>query len=150
MSNIIADLDKEELARLERKTGTTTFNPGDTLKVNVKVIEVSVEEKSGKVKTRERIQAFEGVCIARSGAGLQENFTVRKISYGEGVERVFPVHTPLIDSIEVTRRGRVRRAKLYYLKGRQGKSARIAEARDARAPKVKGSATTATTGTEAA
>jgi large subunit ribosomal protein L19 len=141
MSNIIADLDKEELARLERKTGTTTFSPGDTLKVNVKVIEVSVEEKSGKVKTRERIQAFEGVCIARSGAGLQENFTVRKISYGEGVERVFPVHTPLIDSIEVTRRGRVRRAKLYYLKGRQGKSARIAEARDARAPKVKGSAT---------
>ena len=93
----------------------------------MKVIEISVEEKSGKVKTRERVQAFEGVCIARSGAGLQENFTVRKLSYGEGVERVFPVHSPLIDSIEVTRRGRVRRAKLYYLKGRQGKRARIAE-----------------------
>ena len=135
MSNIIAALEKEELARLARKSGTTDFGPGDTLKVNVKVIEVSVEEKSGKVKTRERIQAFEGVCIARSGGGLQENFTVRKISYGEGVERVFPVHTPLIDSIEVTRRGRVRRAKLYYLKGRQGKSARIAEARDKRADK---------------
>lgn len=130
MSNIIADLEKEELARLARKSGTTTFSPGDTLKVNVKVIEVSVEEKSGKVKTRERVQAFEGVCIARSGAGIQENFTVRKLSYGEGVERVFPVHSPLIDSIEVTRRGRVRRAKLYYLKGRQGKRARIAERRD--------------------
>ena len=135
MSNIIAELEKEELARLTRKSGTTAFGPGDTLKVNVKVIEVSVEEKSGKVKTRERIQAFEGVCIARSGGGIQENFTVRKISYGEGVERVFPVHTPLIDSIEVTRRGRVRRAKLYYLKGRQGKSARIAEARDKRPEK---------------
>lgn len=134
--NIIAELDKEELARLERKTGTTKFQPGDTLKVNVKVIEVSVEEKSGKVKTRERVQAFEGVCIARAGGGIQENFTVRKISYGEGVERVFPVHSPLIDSIEVTRRGRVRRAKLYYLKGRQGKSARIAERRDPRPPKA--------------
>lgn len=130
MSNIIADLDKEELAKLARKTGTTDFGPGDTLKVNVKVIEISVEEKSGKVKTRERVQAFEGVCLARSGAGIQENFTVRKLSYGEGVERVFPVHSPLIDSIEVTRRGRVRRAKLYYLKGRQGKRARIAERQD--------------------
>ena len=127
MSNIIADLEKEELAKLVRKTGTTEFGPGDTVKVNVKVIEISVEEKSGKVKTRERVQAFEGVVIARAGAGLHENFTVRKLSYGEGVERVFPVHSPLIDSIEVTRRGRVRRAKLYYLKGRQGKSARIAE-----------------------
>ena len=130
MSNIIADLEKEELAKLVRKSGTTEFGPGDTLKVNVKVIEVSVEEKSGKVKTRERVQTFEGVCIARSGAGLNENFTVRKLSYGEGVERVFPVHTPLIDSIEVTRRGRVRRAKLYYLKGRQGKAARIVERQD--------------------
>lgn len=125
--NIIATLEKEELARLKRKSGTTNFGPGDTLKVNVKVIEVSVEEKSGKVKTRERIQAFEGVCIGRAGGGLNENFTVRKISYGEGVERVFPVHSPLVDSIEVVRRGRVRRAKLYYLKGRQGKSARIVE-----------------------
>ncbi len=135
MSNIIADLEKEELAKLVRKTGTTEFGPGDTVKVNVKVIEISVEEKSGKVKTRERVQAFEGVVIARAGAGLHENFTVRKLSYGEGVERVFPVHSPLIDSIEVTRRGRVRRAKLYYLKGRQGKRARIAERQDKRADK---------------
>ncbi len=136
MSNIIADLEKEELAKLARKSGTTEFGPGDTLKVNVKVIEISVEEKSGKVKTRERVQAFEGVCIARAGAGIHENFTVRKLSYGEGVERVFPVHSPLIDSIEVTRRGRVRRAKLYYLKGRQGKRARIAERQDKRADKA--------------
>ena len=127
--NIIAELEKEELSKLKRKSGTTQFNPGDTLKVNVKVVEISVEEKSGKVKTRERVQAFEGVCIARAGAGLNENFTVRKISYGEGVERVFPVHSPLVESIEVTRRGRVRRAKLYYLKGRQGKAARITEQR---------------------
>ena len=132
MSNIIADLEKEELSKLVRKSGTTEFGPGDTLKVNVKVIEISVEEKSGKVKTRERVQAFEGVCIARAGAGIHENFTVRKLSYGEGVERVVPVHSPLIDSIEVTRRGRVRRAKLYYLKGRQGKRARIAERQDKR------------------
>jgi len=130
--NIIAELEKEELSKLARAKGTTQFSPGDTLKVNVKVIEISVEEKSGKVKTRERVQAFEGVCIARAGAGINENFTVRKISYGEGVERVFPVHSPLIESIEVTRRGRVRRAKLYYLKGRQGKAARIAERRDAK------------------
>ena len=136
MSNIIADLEKEELAKLVRKSGTTEFGPGDTLKVNVKVIEISVEEKSGKVKTRERVQAFEGVCIARAGAGIHENFTVRKLSYGEGVERVFPVHSPLIDSIEVTRRGRVRRAKLYYLKGRQGKRARIAERQDKRTDKT--------------
>jgi large subunit ribosomal protein L19 len=136
MSNIIADLEKEELAKLARKSGTTEFGPGDTLKVNVKVIEISVEEKSGKVKTRERVQAFEGVCIARAGAGIHENFTVRKLSYGEGVERVFPVHSPLIDSIEVTRRGRVRRAKLYYLKGRQGKRARIAERQDKRTDKA--------------
>lgn len=130
--NIIAELEKEELSKLARAKGTTSFGPGDTLKVNVKVIEISVEEKSGKVKTRERVQAFEGVCIARAGAGINENFTVRKISYGEGVERVFPVHSPLIESIEVTRRGRVRRAKLYYLKGRQGKSARIAERQEKR------------------
>ena len=130
--NIIAELEKEELSKLARAKGTTQFGPGDTLKVNVKVIEISVEEKSGKVKTRERVQAFEAVCIARSGAGINENFTVRKISYGEGVERVFPVHSPLIEAIEVKRRGDVRRAKLYYLKGRQGKSARIAERQDKR------------------
>ena len=133
--NIIQQLEAEQMNAILAKRGLPEFGPGDTLKVNVKVVEISVEEKSGKVKTRERIQAFEGVCIGRSGAGLQENFTVRKISYGEGVERVFPVHSPLVDSIEVTRRGRVRRAKLYYLKGRQGKSARITEARDKRADK---------------
>lgn len=125
--NIIQQLEQEELARLARKNGTPDFRAGDTLKVNVKVVEVSFDEKSKQTKTRERLQAFEGVCIARDGAGLNESFTVRKISYGEGVERVFPVHSPLVDSIEVVRRGRVRRAKLYYLRGRQGKSARIAE-----------------------
>jgi large subunit ribosomal protein L19 len=98
------------------------FRPGDTLRVNVKVIE----------GTRERVQAFEGVCIARRNRGVNSAFTVRKISYGEGVERVFPLHSPRIDSIEVVRRGRVRRAKLYYLRGRTGKSARIAERRDER------------------
>ena len=96
------------------------FQPGDTLLVNVKVVE---GEKS-------RIQAYEGVCIGRSGAGLNENFTVRKISYGEGVERVFPLYSPMIDSIKVVRRGKVRRAKLYYLRGRRGKSARIVERQD--------------------
>ena len=93
------------------------FGPGDTLRVNVKVIE----------GTRERVQAYEGVCIARKSAGLSSNFTVRKISFGEGVERVFPLYSPRIDSIEVLRRGDVRRAKLYYLRGRRGKSARILE-----------------------
>lgn len=125
--NLLQTLEKEEVARLARKQGTPNFGPGDTLRVNVKVVEISVEEKSGKVKTRERVQAYEGVCIARAGHGLNENFTVRKISYGEGVERVFPVHSPLVDSIDVVRRGDVRRAKLYYLRGRQGKAARIAE-----------------------
>lgn len=125
--NLLQTLEKEEVARLARKQGTPNFGPGDTLRVNVKVVEISVEEKSGKVKTRERVQAYEGVCIARAGHGLNENFTVRKISYGEGVERVFPIHSPLVDSIDVVRRGDVRRAKLYYLRGRQGKSARIAE-----------------------
>jgi large subunit ribosomal protein L19 len=98
------------------------FRPGDTLKVNVKVIEGN----------RERVQAFEGVCIARRNRGINSAFTVRKISYGEGVERVFPLYSPRIESIEVVRRGRVRRAKLYYLRGRTGKSARIAERRDER------------------
>jgi large subunit ribosomal protein L19 len=98
------------------------FRPGDTVRVNVKVIE----------GTRERVQAFEGVCIARRNRGINSAFTVRKVSYGEGVERVFPLHSPRIDSIDVVRRGRVRRAKLYYLRGRTGKSARIAERRDER------------------
>ena len=115
--NIIQTLEKEEGDRLKALRATPPFQPGDTLRVNVKI-------KEGE---RERIQAFEGVCIARAGEGVQENFTVRKISFGEGVERVFPVLSPMIDSIEVKRRGAVRRAKLYYLRARRGKSARIAE-----------------------
>ena len=120
--NLIAELEKELMDRLVAERGVPDFRPGDTLRVNVKVIE----------GTRERVQAFEGVCIARRNRGINSAFTVRKISYGEGVERVFPLHSPRIDSIEVVRRGRVRRAKLYYLRGRTGKSARIAERRDER------------------
>ena len=118
--NIIQKLEQEQIARLAKQV--PDFEPGDTVQVNVKVVEGD----------RTRVQAYEGVCIARSGGGLNESFTVRKISYGEGVERVFPVHSPLIDSIKVVRRGKVRRAKLYYLRDRRGKSARIAE-RSARA-----------------
>jgi large subunit ribosomal protein L19 len=114
-AHIIETLDREEIARLANKI--PAFQPGDTLRVNVKI----------KEGDRERVQAFEGVCIARSGGGLQENFTVRKLSFGEGVERVFPVHSPMLDSIEVKRKGKVRRAKLYYLRGLTGKRARIAE-----------------------
>ena len=117
MANIIEELEKEETARLLKGKKIPPFQPGDTVRVNVKI-------KEGE---RERVQAYEGVCIARSGHGLQENFTVRKISFGEGVERVFPVMSPMIESIEVKRRGAVRRAKLYYLRDRRGKSARIAE-----------------------
>ncbi len=120
--NIIEQLEKEQAAALAKKRKIPEFGPGDTLRVNVKVVEGD----------RSRVQAYEGVCIGRAGGGINENFTVRKISYGEGVERVFPVHSPLIDSIEVVRRGRVRRAKLYYLRGRRGKSARIAEKQVAR------------------
>src|SRR3712207_2400253 len=116
--NIIEELDREQIARLGKQV--PDFQPGDTLQVNVKV-------KEGE---RSRVQAYEGVCIARNGGGLNESFTVRKISYGEGVERVFPVHSPNIDSIKVVRRGKVRRAKLYYLRDRRGKSARIAERTD--------------------
>src|SRR5215213_1650133 len=115
--NIIQQLEREEADRLKAKRSTPEFQPGDTLRVNVRI-------KEGE---RERIQAFEGVCIARAGEGVMENFTVRKISFGEGVERVFPVLSPNIESIEVKRRGVVRRAKLYYLRDRRGKSARIAE-----------------------
>ena len=117
MANIIADLEREEAQRLAGKRAVPEFRPGDTLRVNVRI----------KEGDRERVQAYEGVCIARSGGGLQENFTVRKISFGEGVERVFPVMSPMIESIEVKRRGVVRRAKLYYLRDRRGKAARIAE-----------------------
>ena len=117
MANIIVELEKEESDRLMVGKKIPNFQPGDTVRVNVRI-------KEGE---RERVQAYEGVCIARSGGGLQENFTVRKISFGEGVERVFPVMSPMIESIELKRRGVVRRAKLYYLRDRRGKSARIAE-----------------------
>lgn len=117
--NLISEIEREHMAELTAEKSVPDFQPGDTVKVNVKVIEGS----------RERVQAFEGVCIARAGGGLNENFTVRKISYGEGVERVFPIYSPLVDSIELVRRGRVRRAKLYYLRGLTGKAARIAERR---------------------
>jgi large subunit ribosomal protein L19 len=123
--DIIAQLEKEQLAVVAAQRAVPEFAPGDTVIVNVKV-------KEGE---RSRVQAYEGVCIARSGGGLNENFTVRKMSYGEGVERVFPVYSPMIDSIKVVRRGAVRRAKLYYLRGRTGKSARIAERRDPRPAK---------------
>ncbi|MFL5228429.1 MAG: 50S ribosomal protein L19 [Microvirga sp.] len=116
--NILQQLDREQIEKLGRDV--PDFQPGDTLIVNVKV-------KEGE---RARVQAYEGVCIARAGAGFQESFTVRKISYGEGVERVFPLYSPMIDSIKVVRRGKVRRAKLYYLRDRRGKSARIAERTD--------------------
>ena len=117
MANIIDEIDREQIEKITALRAVPEFAPGDTVKVNVKVVE----------GTRSRVQAYEGVVIARAGGGLSENFTVRKISYGEGVERVFPVYSPLIDSIEVVRRGKVRRAKLYYLRDRRGKSARIVE-----------------------
>lgn len=120
--NIIEQLEKEQIEELNKVREVPEFAPGDTVRVNVKVVEGD----------RSRLQAYEGVCIARSGKGLHENFTVRKISYGEGVERIFPVFSPLIDSIDVVRRGKVRRAKLYYLRGLRGKAARIAERKDAK------------------
>ncbi len=127
--NLLQQLEAEQMKAL-RATAHPEFRPGDTLKVNVKVVDVTFDEKTKQNKTRERLQAFEGVCIARQGQGINESFTVRKISYGEGVERVFPVYSPLVDSVIVVRKGRVRRAKLYYLRGRRGKSARIAERQD--------------------
>ncbi len=120
--NIIEELEKEQLEELTKRRELPEFAQGDTVRVNVKVVEGE----------RTRIQAYEGVCIGRSGNGLHENFTVRKISYGEGVERIFPVFSPLIDSIDVVRRGKVRRAKLYYLRGLRGKAARIPERKDAK------------------
>ena len=125
--NIIEQLDAEQIAKLTEGKAIPAFQPGDTVQVNVKV-------KEGE---RSRVQAYEGVVIARNGGGLNQSFTVRKISYGEGVERVFPVYSPLIDSIEVVRRGKVRRAKLYYLRDRRGKAARIVEKTEPRAPKEK-------------
>jgi large subunit ribosomal protein L19 len=120
--NLIQQLEQEQVAKLADGKTIPDFQPGDTVVVNVKV-------REGE---RTRIQAYEGVCIGRAGAGLNENFTVRKISYGEGVERVFPLYAPLIDSIKVVRRGKVRRAKLYYLRGLRGKRARIVERQDHR------------------
>ncbi len=120
--NTIEKLEQQEIAALTEKRPVPEFGPGDTLRVNVRV----------KEGNRERIQAFEGVCIARSNKGIGSNFTVRKISYGEGVERVFPLYSPVVEGIEVVRRGDVRRAKLYYLRGRRGKAARIREKRDDR------------------
>jgi large subunit ribosomal protein L19 len=125
--NLIQTLEKEQMQSVRGGKKLPAFRPGDTLKVMVKVVDVTYDEKAKQNKTRERLQAFEGVCIARSGAGINESFTVRKISYGEGVERVFPIFSPLVDSVEVVRHGKVRRAKLYYLRGRRGKKARIAE-----------------------
>ena len=125
-ANIIKALEAEEGARLGALRKTPEFRPGDTLRVGVKVVEGE----------RTRVQNFEGVCIARASKGMGSSFTVRKISFGEGVERVFPLYSPNIDSIDVVRKGVVRRAKLYYLRGRTGKSARIAERRDVRATEV--------------
>lgn len=124
--NIIQQLEKEHLEELTAKRETPTFSAGDTVKVWVRI-------KEGE---KERLQAYEGVVISRHGAGIMESFTVRKISYGEGVERVFPIHSPNVSSIEVLKRGKVRRAKLYYLRDRRGKSARIFEATNARTRKI--------------
>jgi large subunit ribosomal protein L19 len=120
--NAIQQLEQEQITQLTERRPIPEFGPGDTLRVSVKVVE----------GTRERVQAFEGVCIARKNRGINSAFTVRKISYGEGVERIFPLYSPQIAEIEVVRRGRVRRAKLYYLRGRTGKAARIVERRDER------------------
>ena len=120
--NIIERIEREEIAKLSEGRDIPEFAPGDTLRVSVRVVEGS----------RSRLQAFEGVCIARANKGLNSSFTVRKLSYGEGVERVFPLYSPLVEKIERVRRGAVRRAKLYYLRGRTGKAARIAEKRDDR------------------
>ena len=126
MVDIIRQLEAEQAAKIEEKRKLPEFQPGDTVRVNVRITEGN----------RTRVQAYEGVCIARSGAGFQENFTVRKISYGEGVERVFPVYSPLVEGVDVIRRGKVRRAKLYYLRDRRGKSARISENTGVRARKL--------------
>ena len=141
--NIIQELEREQMDAVLAKRGIPEFSPGDTVKIMVKVIESTDTDPKDKKKKAaaarapaERLQAYEGVVIARSGAGINESFTVRKISYGEGVERVFPVYSPYIAEIEVVRRGKVRRAKLYYLRGRRGKAARIFERTDARARRL--------------
>jgi large subunit ribosomal protein L19 len=132
--NLIETLEREAIDALTQDNPVPEFRPGDTLRVGVKVIEGD----------RTRVQNFEGVCIARSNKGVGSSFTVRKISFGEGVERVFPLYSPIIDHIEVVRRGAVRRAKLYYLRGRTGKSARIAERRDPRREEAKADKAAAT------
>lgn len=124
--DLIRQLEAEQAAKIEAKRTLPEFQPGDTVRVQVRVTE----------GTRTRVQAYEGVVIARSGSGLHENFTVRKISYGEGVERVFPVYSPMVEAVEIVRRGKVRRAKLYYLRDRRGKSARISENTGVRARKL--------------
>ncbi len=124
--SVISELEQEQIGKLTAQRPVPEFAPGDTLRVDVKVVEGS----------RERVQAFEGVCIARKNDGLNSSFTVRKISYGEGVERVFPLYSPSVAGIKVVRRGDVRRAKLYYLRGRSGKSARISEKTDGYAAKI--------------
>jgi large subunit ribosomal protein L19 len=124
--NIIEQIEAEQAAQIEEKRKLPAFEPGDTVRVLVRVTE----------GTRTRIQAYEGVCIARKGGGINESFTVRKISYGEGVERVFPIYSPLVEGVEIIRRGKVRRAKLYYLRGLRGKSARIVEKTNTRAKKL--------------
>ncbi len=137
--NIIQQIEQQQIQVLTAERAVPEFRPGDTLRVNVRVIEGN----------RERVQAFEGVCIARRNRGVNSSFTVRKISYGEGVERVFPLYSPRIDSVDVVRRGKVRRAKLYYLRERRGKSARIAERRTERPASKTAGAAVETTGTEA-
>ncbi|HLT76600.1 MAG TPA: 50S ribosomal protein L19 [Ferrovibrio sp.] len=137
--NLLQQIEKEQTEALAAARAVPEFGPGDTLKVNVKVVEGG----------RERVQAYEGVCIARSNRGVNSSFTVRKISYGEGVERIFPLYSPRIESISVLRRGDVRRAKLYYLRGRTGKAARITEKRDT-APAEKAAAEKAAKKKEAA
>ena len=141
--NIIAQIEREQMDAVLAKRGVPEFGPGDTVKVMVRVVETADKDPKDKKKAKSkidasvtRLQAYEGMVIARSGAGINESFTVRKISYGEGVERVFPVYSPYIAEIEVIRRGKVRRAKLYYLRGRRGKAARIFERTDARARRL--------------
>ena len=128
--NLLKQIEQEQVTKLTAGKEIPEFQPGDTLIVNVKIVEGE----------RSRVQAYEGVCIGRAGAGLNENFTVRKISYGEGVERVFPLYSPMINSIKVVRRGQVRRAKLYYLRGLRGKRARITERQDHTAAGTPGAA----------
>ncbi len=133
--NLLQQLEAEQVAALAKKK-KADFGPGDTVKVNVKVVEESYDEKTKQTKRRERIQAFEGVVLGRQGQGLNENFTVRKISYGEGVERIFPLHSPKVVSIRTTRSGKIRRAKLYFLRDRVGKARKLRERRMRRLERI--------------